>query len=152
MKSLTLRVAVVVLTGWFLLMPIAGQAKAVARPSKSGPTLLKASIIVRANRLVRYWKAPEADNYWSWMPEVSFYVLGPVATGSAFVIDFTTETGTPWYSVECETNTVEAGRFGKIGTPAITAQPTTFTCRSLPGSQLTQGDSPLNMSSDSRDR
>jgi hypothetical protein len=81
---------------------------------------LKASIIVRANRLQRFWKAPDTDNYWSWMPEVSFVVVGPVNTGSAFVIDFTNELGAPWYSVDCDTNTIATGAWQKIGTPAIT--------------------------------
>src|SRR3712207_2044419 len=35
---------------------------------------------------------------------------------------------------------------------AMTAQPTTLTCSSLPGIQLTHGARPLNMSSDRRDR
>lgn len=91
-----------------------------ASPNQIGPTLLKSTIVVRANRLVRYWKAPEADNYWSWMPETSFVVMGPVATGSAFFIDFTNEAGAPWFSVECYTEAIDATRWQKITTPAIT--------------------------------
>jgi hypothetical protein len=120
MRNLKFRFAVVAFIAWSLLTPVADHSGVAARPNQSGPTLLKASIIVRANRLVRYWKAPEADNYWSWMPDVSFYVMGPINTGSAFVVDFTNETGAPWYSVECDTNAVEAGRFAKIATPTIT--------------------------------
>src|ERR1044071_2872442 len=71
--------------------------------SQTSPTLLKASIIVRANRLQRYWKAPDQDNYWSWLPEMSFSVVGPINTGSAYFIDFTNELGQPWYTQECET-------------------------------------------------
>jgi hypothetical protein len=88
--------------------------------SQTGPTILKASLIVRANRLLRYWKAPDADNYWSWMPELSFTVVGPVNTGSAFFVDFTNEAGAPWYTVECETGTIDATRWERISTPAIT--------------------------------
>jgi hypothetical protein len=88
--------------------------------AESGPTILKASLIVRANRLLRYWKAPDADNYWSWMPEVSFTVVGPINTGSAFFVDFTNEAGAPWYSIECETPTIDATRWQRISTPAIT--------------------------------
>ena len=88
--------------------------------SQSGPTILKASLIVRANRLQRYWKAPDTDNYWSWMPELSFTVVGPINTGSAFVVDFTNEAGTPWYSVECETPASDGTRWQRIGTPTIT--------------------------------
>jgi hypothetical protein len=87
--------------------------------NQAGPTLLKASVIVRANRLLRYWKAPDTDNYWSWIPEMSFVVVGPINTGSAFVVDFTNETGAPWYTVECETPAIDATRWQKIVTPAI---------------------------------
>jgi hypothetical protein len=97
-----------------------GRSIISAPATQSGPTLLKASVIVRANRLLHYWKGPEQDNYWSWMPEMSFYVTGPINTGSAFVIDFTNEAGAPWYSVECETNAIPAGQFAHIVTPAIT--------------------------------
>src|SRR6266850_4040581 len=88
--------------------------------NQTGPTLLKASVIVRANRLKRYWKAPEMDDYWSWMPEMSFVVTGPINTGSAFFIDFTNEAGAPWYTVECATPSIDATRWQTIGTPAIT--------------------------------
>jgi hypothetical protein len=89
--------------------------------TQTGPTLLKASIIVRANRLVRYWKAPDTDNYWSWMPEVSFTVAGPINTGTAYFVDFTNELGKPWYTVECETPATPAGRLQTITTPGIRA-------------------------------
>jgi hypothetical protein len=95
-------------------------ARPAAITNQSGPTLLKASVIVRANRLLRYWKAPDADNYWSWMPEMSFTVLGPINTGSAFFIDFTNEAGAAWYTVECATPTIDATRWQTITTPAIT--------------------------------
>jgi hypothetical protein len=91
-----------------------------AATNQAAPTLLKASIVVRANRLLRYWKAPDTDNYWSWMPEMSFSVLGPINTGSAYVIDFANEAGAPWYSVECETPAIDATRWQTIVTPAIT--------------------------------
>jgi hypothetical protein len=99
----------------FCLAPASFGAPAV----QTGPTLLKASIIVRANRLVRYWKAPDADNYWSWMPEVAFTVTGPINTGSAYFVDFTNELGQPWYTVECETPATPAGRWQTIATPTI---------------------------------
>jgi len=91
-----------------------------AGANQAAPTLLKASIIVRANRLKRYWKAPEMDDYWSWMPEMSFTVLGPINTGSAFFIDFTNEAGAAWYTVECSTEAIDATRWQTIVTPAIT--------------------------------
>lgn len=92
----------------------------ISRTIQSGPTLLKASIIVRANRLKRYWKVPDADDYWSWLPEVAFTVTGPINTGSAFFIDFTNEAGAAWYTVECQTPTIDATRWQTITTPGIT--------------------------------
>jgi len=92
----------------------------LAHANQAGPTLLKSSVIVRANRLKRYWKAPDMDDYWSWMPEMRFTVTGPINTGSAFFVDFTNEAGAPWYTVECETPSIDATRWQTIVTPAIT--------------------------------
>ena len=72
MKRLSIRLALAVVilastSGSFAIQPTTS-----APANQSGPTLLKASVIVRANRLLHYWKVPEQDNYWSWMPEMSF--------------------------------------------------------------------------------
>jgi hypothetical protein len=91
-----------------------------ASVNEAGPVLLKYSVQVTAGRLVRYWKAPEAENYWSWLPRVSFLVMGPVIAGTVFTIDFTNPDGSPWYSVDCMSEAIEAGRWGVIGTPVIT--------------------------------
>jgi hypothetical protein len=131
MKSFSFRFALVVIvcamSFAFFVRPSATKSLDVGRwtlgnadANQTGPTLLKASIAVRANRLKRYWKAPDMDDYWSWLPEMSFVVLGPVNTGSAFAIDFTNEAGAPWYSVECNTEAIDATRWQKIVTPAIT--------------------------------
>jgi hypothetical protein len=129
MRSHALRLALAAVTALSVLAPFVrpSAVAATARPPaiaasavQSGPTILKATVVVRANRLLHYWKAPEVDNYWSWMPEVAFLVAGPVTTGSAFVIDFTNEAGAPWYSVECETGQIPAGQFERISTPAVT--------------------------------
>ena len=66
MKGLSIRLALVVVilastSGSFAIQPTPS-----ASTNQSGPTLLKASLIVRANRLLHYWKAPEVDNYWSY--------------------------------------------------------------------------------------
>jgi hypothetical protein len=120
MKSLSFRLAVITIAALAILAPVVRPSASTVRARQTGPTLMKATIVVRANRLLHYWKAPEVDNYWSWMPEVSFLVVGPVNTGSAFAVDFTNEAGAPWYSVECETNQIPAGQFGRISTPAVT--------------------------------
>ncbi len=90
------------------------------RAAQTGPTLLKYSIQVTAGRLVRYWKAPDEDNYWSWLPRVNFMVLGPSMTGTVYSIDFTNPDGSPWYSVDCVSEPVAAGNWGVVGTPVVT--------------------------------
>ncbi|MBX7222944.1 MAG: hypothetical protein K1Y36_23550 [Blastocatellia bacterium] len=85
-----------------------------------GPPILKYSLHVRARRMVRYWKFPEQDNYWSWIPEVSFQVLGPVANGAQFQVDYTLPDGKPWFTAECDTTAIAEGGLGTITTPQQT--------------------------------
>src|SRR5260370_6766304 len=120
MKRLSFQFALVVLTCALIVSSFASASTSLAHPNQAGPTLLKSSVIVRANRLKRYWKAPDMDDYWSWMPEMSFTVTGHINTGSAFFIDFTNEAGAPWYTVECETPAIDATRWQTIVTPPIT--------------------------------
>ena len=84
-------------------------ASDLAHPPQAGPTLLKYSVQVTADRLVRYWKAPESDNYWSWLPRVNFLVLGPSMTGTVYSVDFANPDGSAWYSVDCASETIAAG-------------------------------------------
>jgi len=120
MKLPAFRIALVVLV--FSL--IAGWSRDLAVTSvnanQTGPVVLKYSVQVTANRLLHYWRAPETDNYWSWMPRVNFLVMGPVMAGTVFTIDFTNPDGSAWYSVDCQSESIEVGRWGGIGTPAIT--------------------------------
>src|SRR5258708_13918606 len=120
MKRFLFRITAFVLLVAIIGAIVSGPSIAVSRAAQTGPALLKASVIVRANRLLRYWKAPDSDNYWGWRTEMSFTVVGPINTGSAFVVDFTNEAGAPWYSVECETPTIDASRWQTIVTPPIT--------------------------------
>jgi hypothetical protein len=120
MKKFSIQLAFVFLVCATIATSFASLSTSTALANQAGPTLLKSSVIVRANRLKRYWKAPDMDDYWSWMPEMSFTVTGPINTGSAFVIDFTHEAGAPWYTVECETPSIDATRWQTIVTPPIT--------------------------------
>jgi len=90
------------------------------RDDQVGSPLLKFSIQVTAQRLVRYWKQPQADNYWTWMPRVGFNIIGPLNAGTVFVIDFTNPDGSPWYSVDCFSDSLPAGKLGGVGTPPVT--------------------------------
>jgi len=60
-----------------------------ARATQGGPTLLKRTVTVSTKRFLRYWPNPSAAepkyNTWSWTPQVSFQILGPVPGGSQWM-------------------------------------------------------------------
>ena len=114
-KDKSKRCAICLAVLCLLISGIGPLSSGSAAPVQSGPTLLKYSMQVTANRLVRYWKAPEMDNYWSWMPKVNFLVMGPIVAGTVFTIDFTNPDGTPWYSVECFSDAIPADRWTGVG-------------------------------------
>src|SRR5258706_13373135 len=120
MNKFSKQFALVILISAMITGSPASRSPSLAHTNQAGPALLNSSVIVRANRLKRYWKAPDMDDYWSWMPEMSFTVTGPINTGSAFFIDFTNEAGAPWYTVECETPAIDGTRWQTIVTPPIT--------------------------------
>ncbi len=62
MKRSSFRFALIVVVLAMIVGSLASNSKTLAQPTQSGPTLLKASLIVRANRLLHYWKVPEQDN------------------------------------------------------------------------------------------
>lgn len=84
-------------------------------------TILKPTLSVRAQRDLGYWKMPNAPNYWSWMPVVSFTVTGPIDDASFITFDFTTPDGKPWYSWDTEPFSVPAGGFYNIESQAVTS-------------------------------
>src|SRR3977135_222029 len=63
-----------------------------ASPSATGPTILKRTIEVYNYRFLRYWPNPKAAepqyNTWSWVPRISFEILGPVPGGSQWLGGF----------------------------------------------------------------
>ena len=119
MKVSALRLSLVVIVSALIVSSIPARS-VTTNVNQSGAVLLKYSIQVTANRLLHYWKQPEVDNYWSWMPRVNFLVMGPSVAGTVYTIDFANPDGSPWYSVDCASETIEAGRWGSVGTPAVT--------------------------------
>ncbi len=93
--------ATTVVTSGTKAEPAAPPEAATATTTEGGPKLLKSTLVIRADRMQRYWKQPETDNYWSWMPEGRFFVLGPIPAGTKFIVDFTKPDGSAWYSVDC---------------------------------------------------
>ena len=97
------------LAAFLLLHP---SATSQAAPTASGEmTLLKRTIYVTPKRFLRYWKTPKAAepiyNTYSWVPQIQFDVLGPVAGGSKLYVEFDTPDGKPWMKVNMRTPELE---------------------------------------------
>ena len=81
----------------------------------TSPQILKSTLVIRADRMMRYWKAPNTDNYWSWVPEGRFSVLGPIPVGTKFVVDFTKPDGSLWTSVDCLVDSAAPNEVRNVG-------------------------------------
>ncbi len=78
--------------------------------TQGGPTLLKRTVTVSTKRFLRYWPHPSAAepkyNTWSWTPQISFQILGPVPGGSQWMFEASTPDGKPWVSYKLRTDEV----------------------------------------------
>src|SRR4051812_24228931 len=83
------------------------------------PPVLKPSLMVRAQLERRYWKQPDLPNFWSWKPQVSFMVTGPVADASFVTVEFTTPDGKPWFTSESNPFSVQAGKTYDLETEGL---------------------------------
>jgi hypothetical protein len=86
------------------------------------PMLLKRTVNITTWRFTSYWKnrngsEPEWDT-WSWVPRISFQVLGPVAAGSQFSVEYTMPDGKPWLEVDLATDEVAEGELSSLGEPS----------------------------------
>ena len=81
-----------------------------ARATQGGPTLLKRTVTLSTKRFLRYWPNPSAPqpkyNTWSWTPQISFQILGPVPGGSQWMFEASTPDGKPWVSYKLRTDEV----------------------------------------------
>jgi len=75
------------------------------------PTLLKRTVLVTPRRFLRYWKNPKAAepvyNTYSWVPKISFSLLGPVAGGSKLWVEYDLPDGKPWMKTDMHLNEIE---------------------------------------------
>lgn len=75
------------------------------------PTLLKRTIQVTPQRFLRYWKDPKAAepvyNTYSWVPRITFEILGPIEGGSKIYVEFDTPDGKPWMKTPMMTPELE---------------------------------------------
>ena len=94
----------------FLLIVATLVLSARGGATQAGPTLLKRTVIVSTKRFLRYWPNPTAAepryNTWSWTPQVSFQILGPVPGGSQWMFEASTPDGKPWVSYKLRTDEV----------------------------------------------
>lgn len=83
---------------------------ASGKSTQSSPTLLKRTVAISTKRFLRYWPNPRAAepqyNTWSWTPQISFQILGPVSGGSQWIFEATTPDGKPWVSYKLPTEEV----------------------------------------------
>ena len=96
MKQLSFLSACVALCALVSSAPIAAAAD-------DGPTVMQDYVNVRAFTIDSYQKNFDV---WSWLPEVTFRVNGPIPSGSQLYCEFTLPTG-PWVKFDCKTEAIQ---------------------------------------------
>jgi hypothetical protein len=81
-----------------------------AGASQDQPTIAKDSIQVTAYTLNVYHK--NYDN-WSWVPQITYRVNGPIPSGSQLYVDFTIPGTGPWVKFDCQTDETQPGHWWK---------------------------------------
>ncbi|MCA1621732.1 MAG: hypothetical protein LC795_21160 [Acidobacteria bacterium] len=76
----------------------AGRPAGLDRPAASNrPVLLKDTLEIKAFR-VNYWKSPEQGDYWSWLPQVRFFIFFDNSSTQRFTADWYKPDGSLWFS------------------------------------------------------
>jgi hypothetical protein len=75
-----------------------------------GTTIVKDSVQVTAFTLNVYHKNFDT---WSWIPQMTYRVNGPIASGSQLYVDFTVPGTGAWVKFDCKTSNIEKGRSWK---------------------------------------
>jgi hypothetical protein len=83
--------------------------------------ILKPTLAIRADLDLGYCKMPDAPNYWSWKPEASFTMTGPVEDASFVTFEFTTPDGKPWYSYDTSPISIAAGGTLEIASEGVSS-------------------------------
>ncbi|BCM91996.1 hypothetical protein IAD21_03875 [Abditibacteriota bacterium] len=88
-----------------------------------GPTFLKRTVNIKMWRFLRHWATPTAKtpqyNTWCWVPQMDFQVIGPVAGGSQWIVEFDKPDGKPWLVRNCRSDEATDGEIVTIKTPPI---------------------------------
>ena len=78
--------------------------------SQDQPTIAKDSVQVTAFTNGAYHGSYDT---WSWVPQITFRVNGPIASGSQLYVEFTQPGSTPWVKFDCKTEETQQGRWWK---------------------------------------
>lgn len=93
-------------------------AASSSAPASTEASILRRTLNVWPRRFLRYWKNPAAAepeyNTWSWAPEISFSIYGPVASGSQVFVEWDTPDGKPWFTQRMRTPTLQADYYDEV--------------------------------------
>jgi hypothetical protein len=95
------------------------QTKDVFKQAFPTSTLLKPTLTVRCVRDLRYWKQPNLDNFWSWMPKLQFAVSGPIDDASYLTYEFFAPDGNLWFKHDSAPFAVEEGSYKMFESEAV---------------------------------
>lgn len=100
-----------ILTFNLIALLLIGLLGVSAKAQNGSPTLLKRTINVSVKRYLRWWKNPKAAepvyNTHSFVPQISFDVLGEIPAGSQLSAEFDTPDGKPWIQYKLRTPELE---------------------------------------------
>ena len=93
---------------------------AATRAGNDGPRIVKTRVFVKLWQNHSYWPPSSAREQYhttSWIPDIRFRAIGPLAGGSQFSIDVTRPDGSSWVSLEVPTQEIGADRWLDLETP-----------------------------------
>jgi hypothetical protein len=77
------------------------------------PKVIRSMVVITPARFGNYWPNPAAKepqyNTWSWLPKISFSVLGPMEAGSQLSVEWMLPDGSPWLTTPFDTPEFPAG-------------------------------------------
>ena len=99
------------------ILSLVFQSAALAQ-SNAAPQLVKQSLSIRTYRDTLYWKQPDTNNFWCWMPGLEFDVAGTIPDASFFNVEFTMPDGRPWFAVDVTPQATGREGFAHVVTPS----------------------------------
>lgn len=94
-----------------------------AQPALAAGSILKPTLRIVTLRDQRYWKQPDMNNYWCWIPRIMFEMAGPISDSSHLTVEYTTPDGKPWFTDKVEHIGVPEGRNSFVEIGRLTSTP-----------------------------